>query len=296
MYWSPLTPRTIFRGIQEIPPGHYMVVQNGNIHLERYWSLKFPPDRSAQPKDGSEPTKPVEAYLEEFQDLLIDATRIRLRADVPVGAYLSGGIDSSTITAIIRNYCFNQLDTFSIAFSDPAFDESEFQLRMARHLGTNHQVVYANHVDIGSVFPEVIWHTEVPILRTAPAPMFLLSKLVNDHKYKVVLTGEGADEFLGGYQIFQEAKVRRFWAPSNFARPLLLKRLYPPIKKLTNSDTCSGLRDCPKSLLNIPMPSVGEQPAGETLLLCCATQVITENAEQRFRSIPPHFTAQPGHI
>jgi len=93
------------------------------------------------------------------------------------------------------------LETFSIAFSDAAFDESIFQRKMA----------YATHADIGQVFPDVIWHTEVPLLRTAPAPMFLLSKLVRSHGYKVVLTGEGADEFLAGYDIFKEARVRRFW-------------------------------------------------------------------------------------
>ena len=145
-------------------------------------------------------------YLEEFDNLLVDAVQIRLRADVPVGAYLSGGLDSSIIAAIIRNSTSNQLDTFSIAFSDTQFDESAFQRQMAGFLGTDHQVVQATHADIGGVFPDVIWHTEIPIMRTSPAPMFLLSRLVRDSGYKVVLTGEGADEFLGGYDIFKEAK------------------------------------------------------------------------------------------
>jgi asparagine synthase (glutamine-hydrolysing) len=155
---------------------------------------------------------------------------------VPVGAYLSGGVDSSTIAAIIRNYTNNRLDTFSISFSDPNFDESEYQKRMAKHLGTDHQVIYATYADIGRVFPDVIWHTETAITRTAPAPMYLLSQLVRDHDFKVVLTGEGADEFLGGYDIFKEAKVRRFWSrrPESKIRPLLLKRLHPHIKDLTS--------------------------------------------------------------
>ena len=129
-----------------------------------------------------------------------------------MGAYLSGGLDSSIIASIIRNFTGNHLDTFSIAFTDVNFDESAFQRRMAAFLGTKHQVVQATHADIGRVFPEVVWHTEVPLMRTAPAPMFLLSKLVRDSGYKVVLTGEGADEFLAGYDIFKEAKIRRFWA------------------------------------------------------------------------------------
>jgi asparagine synthase (glutamine-hydrolysing) len=108
---------------------------------------------------------------------------------------------------------------------------------MADRLGTQHHVVQADYVDIGRVFPDVIWHAETPVLRTAPAPMFLLSKLVRQNNFKVVLTGEGADEFLAGYAIFKEAKVRRFWArqPDSSLRPLLLQRLYPDIPGLTDS-------------------------------------------------------------
>ena len=107
---------------------------------------------------------------------------------------------------------------------------------MAAFLGTEHKVVHATHEDIGAVFPDVIWHTEIPILRTSPAPLFLLSKLVQDSNYKVVMTGEGADEFLAGYNIFKEAKVRRFWAkqPDSQIRSLLLKRLYPYISDLSS--------------------------------------------------------------
>jgi asparagine synthase (glutamine-hydrolysing) len=105
---------------------------------------------------------------------------------------------------------------------------------MARFLGTDHQVIHATHEDIGRVFPEVVWHAETPLLRTAPAPMFLLSRLVRDRGYKVVLTGEGADEFLGGYDIFKETMIRQFWArqPESRRRPLLLQRIYPDIAGL----------------------------------------------------------------
>jgi asparagine synthase (glutamine-hydrolysing) len=97
-------------------------------------------------------------------------------------------------------------------------------------------VVHCTYADVGRIFPDVIWHTETPILRTAPAPLFLLSKLVHQHDLKVVLTGEGADEVLAGYNIFKEMKVRRFWArePDSQVRPLLLKRLYPYIRDLSN--------------------------------------------------------------
>ena len=226
-FWSTLTPRTIFRRIIDFPPGHFMLVREGEISLKPYWNLTFPERESSSVRSKQD-------YLEEFRSLLVDATKIRLRADVPVGAYLSGGLDSSTTAAIIRNYTNNHLDTFSISFSDPQYDESEYQLKMARFLGTDHQVVYASHADIGRVFPEVIWHTETPIMRTSPAPMFLLSKLVRERNFKVVLTGEGADEVLAGYDLFKEAKVRRFWArrPDSKWRPALFKKIYPWISGL----------------------------------------------------------------
>jgi asparagine synthase (glutamine-hydrolysing) len=227
-FWSPLSPRTILRDIFEVPPGHYMIAHDGRIQIGCYWDLHFPTEPSTQTRNADE-------AAEKLRSLLIDATRLRLRADVPVGAYLSGGLDSSTITALIRTQTNNHLETFSIAFSDPAFDESTHQQRMAEFLGTDHHILYCDHADIGRAFPDMIWHTEMPMVRTAPVPLFLLSKLVNQHNLKVVLTGEGADEFLGGYNIFKEAKVRRFWAknPDSSMRPLLLTRLYPYVTNLT---------------------------------------------------------------
>ncbi len=226
-FWAPVASNTVFRGIQELPPGHHLIADRDAVRVERYWQLRFPADPVAATDQGAD------EVVEEFRALLIDACRIRLRADVPVGAYLSGGVDSSTIATVARQHTSNhRLMTFSIAFSDPRFDEAAFQLQMARHLGTDHQVVRATDADIGRVFPDVIWHTEVPVMRTAPAPMFLLSKLVRDHGFKVVVTGEGADEFLAGYDIFKEAKIRRFWArrPESSRRPLLFKRLYHDIE------------------------------------------------------------------
>lgn len=232
-FWAPLPGNTVFEGIHELRAGHYLNADKASIEIEQYWQPAF---RNSRGKYGSGSDLPEK--VEEFQHLLIDACRIRLRADVPVGAYLSGGLDSSTIASIVRRFTSNRLVTFSIAFADSKFDESHFQEQMAVHLGTDHHVVRATHEDIGKVFPEVIWHTEVPIMRTAPAPMFLLSKLVRQNDFKVVLTGEGADEFLAGYDIFKETKVRRFWAEqaSSKRRPLLLKRLYPDIAELGQSN------------------------------------------------------------
>lgn len=230
-FWSPIQPRTIFKEVCTLPPGHYLLAENGHIQIEPYWQPTFPP---AGAEDGRQMT--VDDAAQQLRALLIDATQIRLRADVPVGAYLSGGLDSSATAALVHHYTGNRLETFSIAFSDAAYDESEYQWQMAKHLGTRHNLITCAHEDIGRVFPHVIWHTETPIMRTSPAPLYLLSKLVNQHGFKVVLTGEGADEFLGGYNIFKEAKIRRFWArqPQSASRPSLLHKLYPYISGLQN--------------------------------------------------------------
>jgi asparagine synthase (glutamine-hydrolysing) len=228
-FWSVLPPATIFENIWQLPPGHYLLVKDGRWEVRSYWS----PDFAASNEDRS-----AKGWADELESLLIDATQICLRADVPVGAYLSGGLDSSLTTALIRKHTATPLDTFSIAFSDPQFDESVYQRRMAAQLGTDHRVVYCTPADIGRVFPEVIWHAETPLLRTSPAPMFLLSQLVHEHDLKVVITGEGADEIMGGYDIFKEMAIRRFWArnPDSTLRPQLLRRLYPDIGSLQQNN------------------------------------------------------------
>jgi asparagine synthase (glutamine-hydrolysing) len=175
---------------------------------------------------------------------------------VPVGAYLSGGLDSSTLAAIVRKFTTNRLNTFSIAFNDADYDESPYQIQMANFLGTEHQVARVSHADIGRVFPEVVWHAEVPLMRTAPAPMFMLSKLVRESGFKVVLTGEGADEFLAGYDIFKESQVRQFWArqPGSKIRPRLLEKLYADIPALSRNGDSSRTAFFRQGLADVDSP------------------------------------------
>jgi asparagine synthase (glutamine-hydrolysing) len=223
--WFPLAPRTPFAGIQELPPGHLLVAEGRRVGVQRYWSLDFPDAGRAH---GHDPRDEAQV-AEELEALLIDATRLRMRADVPVGAYLSGGLDSSAATALVQRLPGQGLRTFSVGFDNAEFDESEFQARMVSALDTDHSDIRCTQADIADQFSEVIRHAEHPVLRTAPAPLFMLSRLVRDSGFKVVMTGEGADEVMGGYDIFKEAKVRRFWArqPKSAWRPLLLTRLYP---------------------------------------------------------------------
>ena len=219
-FWSTLPPTTVLKGINELPPGHNLIGEDGKTSVRRYWQLDY-----SCPARMTDERECAAGLLE----LLSDAARLRLRSDVPVGAYLSGGLDSSVTTALVKQCGNAHLRTFSVTFDQPEFDESGYQKQVIEALQTEHQQIRCRAEDIGRVFPEVIWHAERPVLRTAPAPLYLLSKLVHDEGYKVVLTGEGADEMLGGYDIFKEAKVRRFWAaqPDSAFRAALLKRLYP---------------------------------------------------------------------
>jgi len=224
-FWFPLAPRTPFKNICELPPGHVLIARDGRIETRPYWQLSFP----AADDYGAMEHRREEDIADELRGLLIDATRIRLRADVPVGAYLSGGLDSSIVTALIRLFTSNRLCTFSVGFETEEFDETPFQRKMVEALGTEHRSILCTSGDIGRIFPEVVRHTERPILRSAPAPLMTLASLVRQNGFKVVLTGEGADEIFGGYDIFKEAKIRRFWArqPDSAIRPLLLRKLYP---------------------------------------------------------------------
>lgn len=218
--WSVVPPRTPFVGVRELLPGHSLVVERDEVRVSRHFSLEYP---TADRRDPDE-------WAHELRERLVQATKLRFhRADVPVGAYVSGGLDSAVVTGLVRRFTSAPLETFSVGFESAEFDEERYQADVVRELGVRHQRVLCTEQDIANVFPSVLWHAEQPLVRTAPAPMFLLAKLVRDSGYKVVLTGEGSDEMLGGYDIFKEAKVRRFWGrrPESACRGSLVRRLYP---------------------------------------------------------------------
>lgn len=230
-FWSIVPPRTFFEGVAELPPGCSLMIDNGRGEIRRHFSLRYAPEPG--PVNESE-------HEERLFDALAAATRLRLlRSDVPVGGYLSGGLDSAVVMGLVDGLTEQPLETFSITFEDAAFDERRYQAEVAAHLGVSHRALVCRAEDIGRVFPSVVWHAEQPLFRTAPAPMFLLSRFVREHGCKVVLTGEGADEVLGGYDIFKEAKIRRFWAaqPDSQWRSLLLRRLYPYMPRLAAQPT-----------------------------------------------------------
>lgn len=231
-FWTTVSPNTPFKNIYELPPGHQMTVKGSQIQIKKYWSLDFPGKGKCYP--GS-----LNDAAEELGNLLKDAVKIRLRADVQVAAYLSGGLDSTFTTSLIKEINPGILNTFSIGFKDKVFDETVYQQEASRFLNTTHTAFECTSEEIAQQFQQTVWHTEFPILRTAPTPMMMLSKKVRERNIKVVITGEGADEFLGGYNIFKEAKIRRFWAkyPNSTLRPKLLSRLYPYLPSIKDNNS-----------------------------------------------------------
>jgi asparagine synthase (glutamine-hydrolysing) len=228
-FWTAITPGTAFKDIYELSPGHYLIYNRTGLIINRYWELQFN-------ENGRD--IPFKKALEQFHELFYDAVKIRLRADVEVAAYLSGGIDSSSTVAYIKDIEPGILNTFSIGFDDRDFDETSYQNEAVRYLNTRHRSIICTSEEISESFPRVIWHSETPVTRTAPAPMYLLSQLVRKNNIKVVITGEGADEMLAGYDIFKEAKIRRFWAkqPDSVLRPRLLTKLYPYLPQMKQAN------------------------------------------------------------
>lgn len=222
-YWSTVAPRTVYQDIEQLEPGQMAFFDRSGLRMARYWEPSFP-------EQGREGCHDLDHNTHELRERLVDAVRLRfLRSDVPVAAYLSGGIDSSVTAALMARHTEAPLQTFSLRFEDAEYDEGAHQRQMVTQLGTEHHDVMVTATDIADTFPEVVRHAESPVLRAAPAPLFLLSKLVRDNGFKVVVTGEGADEMLGGYDIFREARVRQFWTrgPESARRARAAELLYP---------------------------------------------------------------------
>ena len=223
-FWTVVPPQSVFTGVTELEPGHVRKICPAGVIDRAFWTPRYP----AGPEEEFRGTD--QEAIELVGKAVEDAVRLRmLRADVPVGCYLSGGLDSSYVAALGRRVKGGGFMTFSVRFADEEYDETPFQRDVASSIGSDHREVLVRREDIAGAFPDVVIHAERPLLRTAPAPLFLLSRLVRESGTKVVLTGEGADEMFGGYDLFREGKIRRFWGrqPGSRLRPRLLERLYP---------------------------------------------------------------------
>jgi asparagine synthase (glutamine-hydrolysing) len=246
-FWTVAGDTSAFEGVRQVPPAHYAVFDpiQGGPRLVRYWKWPFPGDLgSLQLADDEEY---FEAFAHEFR-ASVDRQRM---ADVPVASYLSGGIDSTAVAMCLSELLPGTLRTYSVTFADPEYDESAAQRLVADRFGFEHSSVHIGPTDVSDHFRDVVFHAETPLFRTAPAPLFLLSKRVHDDGIKVVTTGEGADEILLGYDLFREVAIRRFWShqPRSQWRGRLFQRLYAYLPQYRNPRYLNLLLDFYKGTL-----------------------------------------------
>lgn len=200
--WAPLPDHTPFRGIRQVPMGGFLTIAGSRRTVALYEELRV----DGPAFEGDE--KEAVAFVRET---LRKSVEVRLRSDVEVGVYLSGGLDSSIVTKLATELSAHQVRTFSVEFEEKSFDESSSQRLVASHLGTLHSSLPVSHRDIADAFVDAVWHAEVPAFRTSFVPMYLLSRHVRDARIKTVLSGEGADEAFLGYSLFRETMLRESW-------------------------------------------------------------------------------------
>jgi asparagine synthase (glutamine-hydrolysing) len=234
-FWGPVLGRTHFEGVFALLPGTALCLDNEGFRLHRYWDIQLSPENVCAQLSEAQ-------ALATLERLLDDTLAKHLQTAPQVGAYLSGGLDSSLICALAHRQA-GKLATFSVAFEQARFDESEYQQRVAQAIGTEHHSLLVKDEEIGALLPQAVIHAEHMFLRSAPAPFLALSAWAAKHGIRSILSGEGADEFFWGYDIYKETAVRAFWArsPSSSFRPKLFARLYPylslsklPVEMLRN--------------------------------------------------------------
>ncbi len=181
-------PDTVNRGIHKLPPGHVLVAENGRVRVSRYWDLQFTGDGAASDE---------ETYLEELDWRLREAVGLRLISDVPLGAFLSGGIDSSVVVAYMKDVSATPPVTIAVGFDDQAFDEVEYAETVARHLGCEFHPLVANP-QVDGLLPKLAWHFDEPFADSSAVPTYYVSKAARD-LVTVALSGDGGDELWAGY-------------------------------------------------------------------------------------------------
>ncbi|HST52881.1 MAG TPA: asparagine synthase (glutamine-hydrolyzing) [Pyrinomonadaceae bacterium] len=190
-------PLTIFRDVHKLPPGHTLTLEAGRVMLRQYWDFTYEPVEDA---------RPVEDYLEELRAMLDESVRMRLVSDVPLGAFLSGGVDSSTVVGLMARATDRPVKTFSIGFSEDSYDELRFARVAAREFATEHHEFVVTP-EICSVVDELVWHFDEPFADSSAIPTYVVSKLAREH-VKVVLSGDGGDELFAGYTRYVTDKRR----------------------------------------------------------------------------------------
>jgi asparagine synthase (glutamine-hydrolysing) len=192
----PRQDRSLFAGIRQVPPGHYLLAKQGRVDIVRYWDFDYPRSEDVAPRSDEE-------CAEAFHAALDEAVRLRLRADVPVGCYLSGGIDSCAVLGLAARHRSDPIRTFTLRFDRAEYDEGEIAREMAERVGAEFHPIPLHQSDLAEHFGEAIRHSETLCLNAHGVAKFVLSRAVREAGYKVVITGEGSDEILGGYPPFR---------------------------------------------------------------------------------------------
>jgi len=187
---APSGTQTLFRGINRLLPGHTLTWIDGKVSIKCFWDIHFDSTGEAKRSDKD--------YIAEWKELFETSVRLRLMADVPLGMFLSGGIDSSAIAAVMSGMVQEPIKTFSVGFSEREANELEYARLVARTFGTNHHEIILTPDEFFAALPRLVWHEDEPLAHLASIPLYFVSKLASQH-VKVVLTGEGSDELLAGY-------------------------------------------------------------------------------------------------
>ncbi len=181
-------PATLFAGIYKVQPGHWLLYENGSLRIERYWDFTF----------GETERRPINEYIEGIQTHIRRAVAERMMADVPVGAMLSGGVDSSIVTGIMSELTDHKVKTFAVGFDHPDYNELPYARLVADHFGTDHYELVVRSSDLTAYWPLLTWHRDEPVSEPSDLGVYLVSRLARQH-VKVVLSGEGGDELFAGY-------------------------------------------------------------------------------------------------
>jgi asparagine synthase (glutamine-hydrolysing) len=216
-------PHTLFEGVSQLLPGHYLLANtSGHIHTAEYWDVVY--------QEG--PYRDEQYYFETFEQLAADSVRIRLVSDVPFGAFLSGGVDSSGIVYWMAQAMAQPVKTFSIGFQEKSYNELDYAGQVAQACQTDHysQLVTAN---AAAVLPKIVWHAEEPTADSSMIPLYYLAQMARQH-VTMALSGDGADEILAGYETYQAYYAQRLYRllPGFIRRGILA----PLIHQLPNSD------------------------------------------------------------
>lgn len=193
--------RTLYRNIYQVPPGHYMLATENDFKILPYWDFNY--DKNTTSNNKLSDTD----YIEQFKHEFHEAVRLRLRADVPVGCYLSGGVDSSAIAATAKLYSSKPITLFTLAFEQEEYNELSIAEKMANHLDMDINSVPVTQTQLADNFANAVWHNEAPFINTHAVAKYILSRAVQSAGIKTVLTGEGADEICAGYMPFRSDMV-----------------------------------------------------------------------------------------